>query len=113
MPEIEPIDPMREQGIRLHARVASETGPQAEMGMINDLLLALDRQRIEINGLKTALSVYERRSHLSKMSAFTEAEESMIRFALDTVSQVVLSRPNEFSSEDVAALEELKRWVGE
>lgn len=107
---LEPIDPMREGGIRLWHQVAEKSGSD-ESKMIGDLLLALDRQRIELQSLRTALSVHERRPSLSKSSAFTSDEEGMLKFALDTAQQVVFNRSSEFSEADTYALACLREWA--
>lgn len=104
------IDPMREQGIRLWVQ-ASDAANDPQAAMLVDLLQALDRARIEIQGLRTEISVHERRTGLSKSTAFTAAEEGMLKFALDTAQQVVFNRSSEFSDDDTRALAFLRDWV--
>lgn len=106
----DPIDPMREQGIRLWMGASDpSTDPQA--AMIEDLLAALDRMRLTEQGLRTELSVHERRIRLSTPSMFTEAEESMLKFCIDSGYQVYLNTDG-FTEADVKALDYLREMVG-
>lgn len=107
----EPIDPMREQGIRLWLG-ASDPATDPQAAMLVDLLAALDRMRLIEQGLRTALSVHERRMRLSSLSMFTEAEEGMLKFCIDAGQQIVYNRPDGFTEADHKAMACLREMVG-
>lgn len=108
--EILPIDPMREGGIRTWHTVSEKHGT-VEAGMVGDLLLALDRQRKIIQGLRTELSVHERRVRTSRISMLTDAEEAMLKFCVDAGYQVYLSNDG-FTEEDGKAMDYLRETFG-
>lgn len=110
MTSSEPIDPMRESGIRLWHQVAEKSGT-AEAQIVGELLLALDKQRLEIQSLKTELSVHERRVRTSRVSQLTGPEESMLKFCIDSGYQVYLNTDG-FTEADVKALEYLRETFG-
>jgi hypothetical protein len=100
----EPLSHEREQGIRLHQQMNFDPA-------VDVLLAEVDRLREIVAGLESQISVYERRSGLSKASVFTKAEEDTIRFALECVTEIHASRPFEFSPHEAQALKSLKEWV--
>lgn len=57
---ISPLDPTREQGIRLALKVGGLEGSAAQKIAL-ELLAEIDRLRHVEQGLRTQLSVYERR----------------------------------------------------
>lgn len=108
----EPIDPEREQGIRLWAELASRSELATEARMVSDLLLAMDRLRLQIQGLRTELSVHERRSRLTRSSTFTEDEQEGLKFALDCAEAVMHNASAGFTPENWKAMASLKSWAG-
>jgi hypothetical protein len=110
-PEIVPIDPMREGGIRLWHEVARKSGSD-ESRMVGDLLDALDRQRQIMQSLRTELSVHERRVRVGRISTLTGPEEEMLKFCIDAGSQVVSNAPESFSEADHKALTYLRETFG-
>lgn len=101
----EPLSPEREQGIRLEQTITKNA-------CVHDLLAELDRLRGVIQGLNTELSVHERKNRISRQTLLTQAEESMLRFALDCVQEIYASRPFEFTQGDADALKSLRDMAG-
>lgn len=108
----EPLSREREGGIRLYRNVLAKEDPSGlgAVGILDDLLAEIDRLRTELRGIKTQVSVHERRGRVARAQMFTPAGKEMLLFAVECAEQVVSSRPNEFSPEDVAALAGLKGW---
>lgn len=107
----DPIDPMREQGIRLWLG-ASDPATDPQAAMLADLLVALDRQRVIIQGLRNELSVHERRVRVSSLSMFTEAEEAMLRFCIDAGHTILCNAPDTFTDADQKAMAYLREMIG-
>lgn len=107
----EPLTPEREQGIRLWVSASNiEADPQAQM--LDELLKGIDSLRSRVQGLETELSVHERRNRISRATTMTQAEENMLRFALDCVQEIYASRPFEFTQGDAEALKSLRDMAG-
>ena len=106
-----PLDPQRESGIRLWVGAALHGDRDAEAQMMADLLDEIVRLRSVEQGLRTELSVHERRVRVSSLSMFTEAEEGMLKFCIDSGYQVYLSNDG-FTEADGKAMDYLREMVG-
>lgn len=97
--------------MRLWVMAATGSDLDAQAQMMAELLDEITRLRNVEQGLRTEISVHERRVRMSKLSMFTEAEEGMLKLSIDAGDQVVTSNPDSFSEADRKAMAYLKEMV--